>query len=68
VPIPYSFNHYCSVVDLGIRDGDSSRASLITQGSFGYPGFLVFLYEIENCSFKAYKNCVAILKGIALNL
>jgi hypothetical protein len=35
---------------------------------FGYPGFLVFEYEVENCSFKYLKNCVRILMGIAFNL
>jgi hypothetical protein len=29
---------------------------------------LFFSYEIENCSFKVYENCVGIFMGTALNL
>jgi hypothetical protein len=28
VPIPCSFYHYCSVVQLEVRDGDSCRSSV----------------------------------------
>ena len=42
--------HYCFVVQLEVRDGDSSR-SFIVQDCFGYPVFLVFPYEVENFSF-----------------
>ena len=67
VPIVCSFYHYCSVVQLEVRDGDSSQSSFIVQDCFAYPDFLfvcwfvcsfVFPYEVENCSFKVYKKIV----------
>ena len=51
VPIPFGLYHYYSVVQLEVRDGDSPRNSSIVENCFGYPGFFVFLYEVENCSF-----------------
>jgi hypothetical protein len=38
------------------------------SGYFSHPGFSIFSYKVENCSFKVYKNCVEILMGNALNL
>jgi hypothetical protein len=35
--------HYCSVVQLEVRDGNSSRSSFITQDCFGYPLFCCLL-------------------------
>ena len=55
VPIPCSFNHYWSVVHLEVKKGDTSWSSFIVQYCFGYPGFIIFPYEVENCSFKVYK-------------
>jgi hypothetical protein len=37
VSIPCSFYHYCSVVQLEIRDGDSSRSSFIVKNVFLFP-------------------------------
>ena len=45
------FNHYCFVVQLEVRDGDSLGSSFIVQNCFLYPRFLVFPYEVENCFF-----------------
>ena len=41
LPIPYSFYHYRSVLQLEIRDGDSPRCSFIVENIFRSPGFLV---------------------------
>ena len=41
-------------VQLEVGDADSS-GSLFIKDCFGYPGFFVFPYEVENCSFKFYK-------------
>ena len=44
VPLPYSFffNHNCSVVQLEVTDGDSTRSSFIVENSFQYPGFFCY--------------------------
>ena len=42
-----------SVVELEIRDGDTSRSSHIVNDYFIYPGLFVFLYEVEHYFFKA---------------
>jgi hypothetical protein len=60
------FNHYCSVVKLEVRDGDSSRSSFIVWNCFSYPEPSGFPYEAENCSFhvceelcwNVYGNCI----------
>ena len=40
VPIPCSiFYHYCSVIQLEVRDGDSTRSSFIVENNFCYPVF-----------------------------
>jgi hypothetical protein len=49
VPIPCGFYHYCLVVELEVRHGDSTRSSFIVEDC--YPGFFVILDEFENCSF-----------------
>jgi hypothetical protein len=45
-------NHYGSVTQLEVRNGDSCRGSFIVQDCFDSPGFFVFPYEFENCSFR----------------
>jgi hypothetical protein len=44
-------NHYCSVVQLEVRDGDSHRSSFIVESSFHYPGFFDIPDKFANCSF-----------------
>jgi hypothetical protein len=51
VPIPCSFYHNCSEVQLEVRDGDSSRGSFIVENSFCYPRFFVIPDEFANCPF-----------------
>ena len=46
-----AFNHNCSVVQLNVRHGDSTRGYFIVENSFHYPGFFVILNEFENWSF-----------------
>ena len=57
VPIPglfclfvclFVFNHNCSVVQLEVRDSDSTRSSFIVKDSFSYPGFFVISNEFAN--------------------
>jgi hypothetical protein len=64
IPVPCGFYDYCSEEQLVVRDSDSSRGSFIVKDCFGYPGFFVFPYEVENCSFKIWKKYI----GITLNL
>jgi len=42
VSIPCSFYHYCSVILLDVRDGDSSSHSFIVKNCFCYSGFFFF--------------------------
>jgi hypothetical protein len=37
VSVPCSFNQYCSVVELEVRDGDCPRIFLIIENRFFYP-------------------------------
>jgi hypothetical protein len=48
VPIPFSFYHNCSVVQLEVRDGDSTRGSFVVENSFFYPRFFVIPDEFAN--------------------
>jgi hypothetical protein len=50
VPIPCSFYHYCSVIQLEVRDNDAI-SSFIIENSFTYPGFFVIPDEFANYSF-----------------
>ena len=65
VPVPCSFYHNCSVIQLEVRDGDSPKSSFIVENRFCYPRFFVIPDEFANSSMK---NSVGILMGIALNL
>jgi hypothetical protein len=51
VPIPYRFYHYCSVIQLEVRDVDSPRSSFLVENSFSYPGVFVIPNEFANFSF-----------------
>ena len=56
--LPYSFDYYCSVVQLEVRDSDISRSSFIVQAHFSNSGVFVFPYEVKHCSFKICKEFV----------
>ena len=49
------FYYYCSVVQLEVRDGDTS-ISRYCIGLLLLSCFFLFLYEVENCSFKVCKE------------
>jgi hypothetical protein len=51
VPVPSSFYHNCSVVQLEVRHGDSARGSLIIENSFCYPSFFAIPDAFANCPF-----------------
>jgi hypothetical protein len=51
VSISCSFYHYCSVINLEVRDGDSHSCSFIVMNCFDYSGIFDFPDEFENCSF-----------------
>jgi hypothetical protein len=56
LPIPCSwvfffFNNNCSVVQLNVRHGDSTRGSFIVANSFCYPRFFIIPDEFANCLF-----------------
>lgn len=50
------FYYWTSVVDLKIRDGDTSRKSFIVQDYFIYSEFFVLPYNVEYCSFTVHKE------------
>ena len=50
VPIPCSFYHNCSVVELEVRHGDST-SSFIVENNFCYSRFFVIPGEFANCPF-----------------
>ena len=54
--MPCSFYYYCPVLQLEIRDGDTSRHSFIVPDCFSYTGSFVFPYQVENCSFKVCRE------------
>jgi len=47
VPISYSFYHYCSVILLEIRNGDSVRSSFVVEYNFHYLGLFVIPNELQ---------------------
>ena len=55
VPIPCSFYHDCSVIQVEVRDGDS-RISCIAENSFRSPRFVFIPDEFANCSFSFYEE------------
>jgi hypothetical protein len=69
------FYYYCSVVQLEVRDGDTSN-SLYCIGLLLLSCFFLFLYEVENCSFKICKelcwnfdgNCIVLPQDPAISL
>jgi hypothetical protein len=78
IPIPYRFfvclfvclfvlYPSCPVIQLEIRDGDSSRCLLLLR-IFTVLGFLLFQMNLQIALPNSMKNLVGILKGITLNL
>jgi hypothetical protein len=51
VPVPHSFYQNCSVLELKVRQGDSTRGSFIVESSFSYPRYFIFLDEFASCHF-----------------
>jgi hypothetical protein len=45
------FFHNCSVVQLEVRHGDSTRGSFIVEKGFCYPMFFIIPDEFTNCPF-----------------
>jgi hypothetical protein len=56
ISVPYSFYHNCSVVQLEVGDGDSTRGSFIIENTFCYPSFFLIPNEFENCAFELYEE------------
>ena len=50
------FYHYCSVIQLEIRDNDTTRSSFIVQYCFDYSGSFAFPDEFETCSFYVFEE------------
>ena len=53
IPLPCSFYHNCSVVQLNVSNGDSTRPSFIAENSFCYPRFF-FIFPDEFANFPFY--------------
>ena len=68
MPILNCFYYYSSVAVLDVRDGDTSKSSFIVQDYLSFPGYFVFPYEVEYCSFKACEELCWDFEGIALSL
>ena len=55
IPITCGLYHYCSVVEVGVREGDSPQISFIVEGFFSLSLYwlliclFVFPCDIENC-------------------
>ena len=47
VPVLCSFYHNCSVLQLEVRHGDSTRGSFIVENSFCYPRFFLFQMNLQ---------------------
>ena len=56
VPVPCSFCHICSVVQLEVRYGDSTRGSVIVENNFCYPRIFVIPDEFANYLSNSVKN------------
>lgn len=68
VPKPCCFYHYSPVVQLEVRNGDSSSSSFIIQDLSRYPEFLCFHLKLKFSFQRSVKKCVGILMRTALNL
>lgn len=45
-PKPCCFYYYSAIIQLKIRDGDTTSSSCIIRDSFGYPGFVVLFVSL----------------------
>lgn len=68
VPIPHFFQDYGFVIELKVRDDDTSVVSFILQGCFNYPGSFVFPYKADYCYFKVCEGFCWNFMGSSLNL
>ena len=68
VPVLYCFDYYSFVLQLEIREHDTSSFVLLSHDSFGYWVYFVFPYKFQNYLFQFYEESMGILTGIALNL
>ena len=57
MPISCSFYYYSSVVELEIRDGETSSISFIVQDHLDILGFLFFNLKLSIVLSKSVKNC-----------
>jgi hypothetical protein len=55
VPVRCSFYHYCSVIELEVRDANFHRYSFIVEYSF-FSNSFVIPNEFANCSFLLYEE------------
>ena len=56
IPIPCSFYHCCSVIQLEVRDGDYLRSCFIVKKSFASPCFLLFQMNLQIALSNSMKN------------
>ena len=61
------FYYNCSIVQLEVRDGNTSSSTLTIQDCFIYPGFSIFHINLRIVLSSSLKNCVGILIEISLN-
>jgi hypothetical protein len=67
VPLPCRFLSGCCKIDVKIKDGNSTRSSVIDRIFFSLSCVFDIPDKVENCSISV-KNRVGILMEIALNL
>jgi hypothetical protein len=68
VPIPCSFYHYCSAIQLEVRMVIPTEVPLLLRIFFAILGFLLFQMNLQISLSNSMKNRVDILMWIALNL
>ena len=56
VPMPCSFYHYCSVVQLEARNADSPRSSFLLRIVFAILGFLLFQMNLQIAHSNSIKD------------
>ena len=52
----FFFYHYCSVVQLEVKDSDFPRSSFIIENSFANPELFVILMNLRNALYNSMKN------------